>query len=134
MSVYVDSSALLKRYLEEADSDTFDELLTADPDWISARHTSVEVRRTLSRELVGSDLSLAREQFTFDWNASQIVELDETLCNLACDMAEATGARTLDALHLAAAHRVGAGSIPLLTADVRQAQIARSLGWTVLGS
>jgi predicted nucleic acid-binding protein len=49
-------------------------------------------------------------------------------------MAEATGARTLDALHLAAAQRIGGGALPFVTADLRQAQIARSLGWVVLGS
>ncbi len=41
--------------------------------------------------------------------------------------------RTLDALHLAAARRLGPGSTCLLTFDIRQAQAARSLGMTVLG-
>jgi hypothetical protein len=36
-------------------------------------------------------------------------------------------------MHLAAAERAGAGSLPFLTYDVRQAQAAGSLGWTVLG-
>lgn len=133
MTLYVDSSALLKRYLEEDDSDHFAEILGADHDWVCARHTRVEVRRTLARELDPDDVAEARTQFEADWNATQI-ELDETLCELACDFAEATGARTLDALHLAAAHRVGGGGLAFLTADLRQAQVARSLGWTVLGA
>lgn len=134
MSVYVDSSALLKRYLEEPDSDRYGQVLDADPDWVCARHTCIEVRRAFARELDTSDLADARVQFQADWARTQIVEVDEVLCDLACDLAEATGARTLDAIHLAAAQRVGGGGLPFLTADIRQAQIARSLGWVVLGS
>jgi predicted nucleic acid-binding protein len=132
--LYVDSSALLKRYLDEPDSDRFDETLEADRDWICARHTAIEIRRTLTRVLESSDLSGARAQFQADWSGTQVVELDEALCDLACELAETTGARTLDAIHLAAAQRVGGGVLPFLTADIRQAQIARSLGWVVLGA
>jgi len=44
------------------------------------------------------------------------------------DLAETLPVRTLDAMHLAAAERAGAGTLPFLTYDVRQAQVARSLG------
>jgi predicted nucleic acid-binding protein len=43
------------------------------------------------------------------------------------------GARTLDALHLAAAERAGGRSLPVLTFDVRLAEAARRLGFAVLG-
>jgi uncharacterized protein len=134
VSVYVDSSALMKRYLDESDRERYTQALDADPDWISARHTSVEVRRTLARALSGGDLALMRSRFEEDWADMQIVELDESTCAIAGDVAEATGARTLDALHLAAAQRVGGGQLTLVTADLRQAQIARSLGWPVFGA
>jgi predicted nucleic acid-binding protein len=61
-----------------------------------------------------------------------IVELDEVTCAAAADIAERTGARTLDALHLAAAQRLGGAAVPLVTFDVRQARAARILGLTVL--
>ncbi len=134
MTIFVDSSALLKRYIEEDDSDRFEELLDADPSWVLARHARVEVRRTLSTRLAPGELTDVRDRFDSDWARSTIAELDEPTCELAADLAETTGARTLDALHLAAAQRVGGGGLPLLTADLRQAQIARSLGWVVLGS
>jgi hypothetical protein len=38
------------------------------------------------------------------------------------------------ALHLAALQRGGPSGIALVTADLRQAQAARALGWTVLGA
>lgn len=52
---------------------------------------------------------------------------------MAADIAETTGARTLDTLHLAAASRVGSQAINFLTYDRRQAQVARAMGLTVLG-
>ncbi len=133
MSLYVDTSVFLKRYVAEHDSATYVGYLEADPDWITARHTEIEIRRNLARLLPAPDLGRAQEAFRLDWRRTDVVELDKTLCGLAADIAELTGARTLDALHLAAAQRVGGGSLPFLTADLRQAQVARNLGWTVLG-
>jgi predicted nucleic acid-binding protein len=134
MTVFVDSSAIVKRYLDEPDADRFEAILDENPEWILARHASVEVRRVLATRLEPVDLTPARQRFRDDWARSTIAELDEATCELACDLAETTGARTLDALHLAAAQRIGRGSLPFVTADMRQAQIARSLGWVVLGA
>jgi predicted nucleic acid-binding protein len=133
VSIYVDSSALLKLYLEEPDSGRAEDLLSSDSDWITARHTSVEVRRSLARALKGSDLASARRQFERDWANSAVIELTADVCETAAELAELTGARSLDALHLGAAKVVGGGALPLVTFDLRQAQAARSLGWTVLG-
>lgn len=63
-----------------------------------------------------------------------VEEPDSDTCEAAAAIAEVTGVRTLDALHLAAARRVGAPAVPLLTFDLRGAQAARSLGFTVLGA
>ena len=59
MTPYVDSSALLKRYVDEPDSDPAEELLATDRVMVSGRHTIVEVRRNLSR-LLTRRLRLAR--------------------------------------------------------------------------
>jgi predicted nucleic acid-binding protein len=134
LTIYVDSSALLKRYLNERDADRFEEILRADPAWTCARHTSIEVRRTLMRHLAEPHLAIARSNFETDWGHVEVVELDRSVCNIAIEMAEMTQARTLDSLHLAAAHQVGGGAMPFVTADLRQARAARSLGWMVLGA
>jgi uncharacterized protein len=134
MSIYVDASALLKLYFDEADSLRAEELLSADATWVTAQHTAVEVRRSLARELRAADLAAARRQFGRDWQSTAVVELTPEVCEVAAELAELTGARTLDALHLAAAKVVGGGALPIVTFDVRQAQAARSLGWVVLGT
>ena len=132
MSLYVDSSALLKRYVDEPDSDVANALLASDPSLLTARHTAVEVLRNLARLLDERDASAARAAFLTDLATFGIVELDAVTCNSAADIAELTGARTLDALHLAAAQRLGGAAVPFVTFDVRQAQAARMLGLTVL--
>jgi len=134
VSLYADSSALLKRYVAEPDSDAADALLRSDPSLLTARHTIVEVRRNLARMIAGRSLAAARAQFARDLDLISIVELDEATCERAAAVAEVTGVRTLDALHLAAVQRAGGPAVPFLTFDVRQAQAARALGLTVLGA
>ena len=134
MSLYVDSSALLKRYVDEPDSETAEALLRSDPSLLTARHTVVEVRRNLARLLDETDATAARSAFNQDLRVISIVGLDEVTCETAAGIAELTGVRTLDALHLAAAQRVGGPAVPFLTFDLRQAQAARSLGLTVVGA
>jgi uncharacterized protein len=133
VSLYVDTSALLKRYVDEDESAACERLLLADLSWVTARHTWVGVLRNLGRLLQGPERARLRSAFRADWSRMLIVELDATTCDRAGDLAETLHLRTLDALHLAAAERAGAGTLPFLTYDMRQAQAARSLGWTVLG-
>ena len=134
MSTYVDSSALLKRYVSEGDSAAADALLRADRELLTARHTVVEVRRNLARLLSGRALAAARRAFAEDLRSISIIELDETTCESAATIAETTGVRSLDALHLAAAQRVSAPGVGFLTFDLRQGQAARALGLTVLAA
>ncbi|MGH3129819.1 MAG: type II toxin-antitoxin system VapC family toxin [Gaiellaceae bacterium] len=134
MTVYVDSSALLKLYIEEDSSSDAREILLISSQWVTAMHTLVEVRRALTRILDGYALSEAKNRFTEHWQRMEVVELDEATCERAAEFAERTGVRTLDALHLGAADRVGGGALALATFDTRQAEAARSLGWSVLGA
>ena len=133
MTLYVDSSALLKRYIDEADSDRAVELMTSDDELVTGRHTSVEVRRNLARLLDPAAAVIARAALRDDLEAFAIVELDADTCELASSIAEQTGVRTLDALHLGAARRLGT-SVTFVTFDVRQAHAARSIGFAVAGA
>jgi predicted nucleic acid-binding protein len=133
MSLYVDSSALLKRYVDEHDSEVAVSVMASDPVLVTSRLTEVEVRRNLARLLDGDDLFSARRRLAVDLDAFALVALDATTCGQAALIAEQTLCRSLDSLHLAAARRAGS-AIVLLTFDLRQAQVARSLGMTVLGT
>ncbi len=134
MALYVDTSALLKRYLDEPDSQLAEDYLLGDPDWYCGRHGYVECRRNLYRALEGPELVRMREGFEEDWRRISIIEIDDITCRTAADIAELTGARSLDALHLAAASRLGGRVLSFLTFDVKQAQAARQLHFVVLGA
>lgn len=132
MIAYADTSALLKRYVEEPDSDRAVDLLVAADELLTGRHTVVEVRRNLARLLPATSVTTARGAFGEDLEALSIIELDPATCELAATIAEQTGVRTLDAMHLGAAMRVGT-TLTFITFDVRQAQAARALGFAVAG-
>ncbi len=132
MTLYVDSSTFLKRYIDEHDSDTAVQLMSTDPVVVTSRLTEVEVRRNLSRLLSADALSAARRQLSDDLDAVALVALDAATCGDAALIAEQTLCRSLDALHVAAARRVGSGTT-LLTFDHRQAAVARQLGLHVVG-
>ena len=103
--LYVDSSALLKRYVEEHDSDVADALLASDPVLATSRLAEVEVRRNLARLLDAEAATTAKRQFLDDLDAFALVAIDATTCNEAARIAEQTGCRSLDALHIAGAVR-----------------------------
>ena len=134
MTLYVDSSAMVKRYIAEDDSEAADAILLADTDWVTGRHTFVEVALAISRRLGEAERRVASAAFDSDWQRTFVVALDEVLCRRAAELGIATGARSLDALHLAAAERAGGRSVPIVTFDVRLGQAARSLGFAVVGA
>lgn len=133
MVLYADSSAIMKRYVAEHDSSTADSLLASDPVLATSRLTEVEVRRNLARLLDGPDAAGAKRQFLEDLDAFALVVVDATICNDAARIAEQTGCRSLDSIHIASALRTGPKTT-LLTFDVRQANAARSMGLSVIGT
>ncbi|MDO8389890.1 MAG: type II toxin-antitoxin system VapC family toxin [Actinomycetota bacterium] len=134
MTTYVDSSALLKRYVNEADSDIAERLLGADVVLVTSWITLVEVRRNLARLVEPAELPALRQQLLHDLDGFALVSVDEVVCAAAAEIGEHLGVRTLDAVHLACAQRLMVPGLTFITFDLRQAQAARSLGFTVLGA
>jgi uncharacterized protein len=130
---YLDSSVLLAVLLAEAHAQRVRDLLLFDPDWLTARHTFVEVRRRLARLVSADSIESARRDFARYWERTTVVELDVETCTLAALIAERTGARTLDALHLAAAQRASGTEATVLSLDRRMLEAARSLGMPTRG-
>ena len=133
MTTYVDASTLVKRYVDEPDGDVADGWLAADPVLVTSWVSVVEVRRNLARLLSGPDLVAARSQFSRDLDDIAMVSVDESVCRAAAEIAEVLGVRSLDAVHLACAQRLQVPGLSFLTFDLRQAQAARSLGFSVVG-
>ena len=107
MTTYVDTSALLKLYVEEPDSDVAHSILLADPTLVTSWITLVEARRNLARLLDGVPLRRAREACETDLDRMALLTPTERICRAAAEIAEHLSVRSLDALHLAAAQSLG---------------------------
>jgi uncharacterized protein len=133
MPAYVDSSALLKRYLVEPDSPRVHALLAATDEVVLSRVSIVEVRRGLARIESAGERGLAKGIFDKDVRSCVIIECDAAVAEHAADIAEAHHVRSLDAIHIASAVRaLGVGGT-FVTFDARQSQAARALGLQVIG-
>jgi predicted nucleic acid-binding protein len=133
MVAYVDTSALLKRYVTEPDSQIAERLLGSDPVLASSWITAVEVRRNLARLLGDGTLATVRRRAERDFDHMALVTFDGSVATLACEIAERYGVRSLDAVHLASAKRLMIDDLAFITFDLRQAETARQLGLRVLG-
>jgi len=137
--IYVDTSALVKRYLSEAGSDTFDAFFLARPPLAISRLTVVEMRCALARRRRNQQITTeleaqVLEAFRLDVQdgalaVSSFLEDDLTLAYHLMDEVADLPLRTLDALHLAVARRQ---AIPeFSTADKKQAEAAQKLGFAL---
>jgi predicted nucleic acid-binding protein len=134
VTTFLDSSALVKRYVNEPDSDYAAALIDADDVLVSSWLTVVEVRRTVARILSGSDLSRAKELIAEDFDKIALVSPDASTWQTAADIAESLGVRSLDSVQLACAQRLRIIGLRFVTFDIRQGVAARAWGFTVVGS
>lgn len=133
MTVYADASAVLKLYLDETGSEVARMILRDDPNWISACITTIEVRRNLRRLLDDQAFAQAKAVFERDWSEVLSLAIDDAAAGRAAELAERTGVKSLDAIHLEGALRSGAADgVPIVTFDRGLASAVRSLGWRVL--
>lgn len=136
---YFDTSVLVKRYVKEQGSAVAQRLLQQYR-FLSSAIAPVEVLSILSRrctlgKLTQCDFFAIRSRLNKDRSYWELVEVGEIVLNQAEDLAQKTGLRTLDALHLASALTFQAASgltIPFMTADVRQRKAAESLGLNLI--
>lgn len=138
MILYLDTSSLLKLYLEEEHSDLVrswagraEVLFTvrvAYPEMMSAL-----ARRWRAGDLDESELRALQQAVSADWDQLGIVDINETA---AAELAIRLGLRGYDAIHLAAAIEVVAGSesVPAFFSsfDHQLNQAARTEGLAVL--
>ena len=131
--LYLDASALLKRYVAEPGSDLIEATMLGDAVWVAGNHGYVEVAIALRRRLDGPALTTGTDRFERDWEAVRVVALDENLCRRAADLGIEQGLRTLDAMHLAAAERAGGSELTFVTFDTRLGDAARAMGFPIAG-
>lgn len=131
--LFLDTSALVKRYVEEAGTDLVLRRMDEDPEWAASVMARTETEITLCRLGFRADEHPeVWQRLRDDWDRCHVIPLDATCLGRAAEIGCQHGARTLDAVHLAAADRMP-GPLVVLTFDRRQADAARSMDFTVEG-
>jgi predicted nucleic acid-binding protein len=124
-AVYLDSSALVKLAVREAESDALRRHLRRRRPWVSSALARIEVLRSLlpggEQAVQAGGRVLAR---------CELIRINESVLHAAATMPHPQ-LRSLDAIHLATADQVRNELGGLITYDERMAAAARELGYRV---
>lgn len=121
---YVDTSAALKLVVEEAESDALARAIDAEqPDLVACWLLETELRRAAQRET-----AIGQEVVSELLQGIDLYAMPGSLFREA-GLLPGANLRSLDAVHLAAAVRIGVDEV--LTYDTRMAESAASLGISV---
>ncbi|HEX5593329.1 MAG TPA: type II toxin-antitoxin system VapC family toxin [Solirubrobacterales bacterium] len=128
--LYLDASALVKRYIAEEGSEALIGVMGEAEGWAICRVGYVETARAV--ELAAGKGAVRR--FAADWPSFEVVEVDAPLAEQAAELTFTEELRSLDALHLAAALLIASDRLTLATWDVRLHRAARRRGLEVFPS
>ncbi len=132
MTLAIDASALVKRYLREPGRDLVLEAMADDPVWCASALARTETLVALHRVALGrSQQRSLWAALREDWDAFVVVPVDERCLARAVEIGAGFGVRTVDAIHLAAADRLPR-PVRYLTFDRQQIPAAASLGLEVI--
>lgn len=126
--LYLDSSALVKLVVTEAESDVLLESLSSWPVRISSELAYIEVMRAARRVTQNPAAEQRAEEVL---TSLYLLEIDRNILNEAARLEPRT-LRSLDAIHLASALSLGADLGPVVTYDSNMATAAVAHGLEVL--
>jgi hypothetical protein len=132
--IFLDTSALVKRYVDEPGAELVQQQLWDDTEWAASILARTEAQVTIChRGEEGRIGSPSQRRLAGDWDRFLAVPIDAACLSLAMNIGCAPRIRTLDAIHVAAALRLPRG-VRFLTFDQRQAEVARALGLEVVAT
>jgi len=131
MTVFVDTSAFVRRYVGDPYTELVNQALAADPDWCAAALARTETLLCLHRLAMGPfEQGQLWSRFRDDWDAVAVVPIDDRVLVRATELGAHYGSNTADAIHLAAADRLPR-PLTYLTFDSHQIPAALDLGFDV---
>jgi uncharacterized protein len=128
LKLYLDASALVKRYVDEIGSDVVGMAIRRADTCSICRVGYVETMRAVARGGGPDDLTRVNR----DWMGFHIVEVDRSVTETAAHLGVETGLRALDALHLAAALSLSGAETVFATWDTRLHRAAQAHGLRTL--
>jgi len=134
MTLYVDTSALVRRYLRDRQRDIVVRAMADDGVWCTSVLARTEAQLALHRASASArqQTELWRE-LRDEWDAFWVVPMDDRCMARAVEIGSTYGVRIVDAIHLAAAHRLP-GPVRYLTFERQQIPAADALGFEVVSA
>lgn len=131
MTLALDTSALLGRYLSGPHRTVVLTAMADDPIWCASALARAEALGMVDRvcDLPG-DGDRVRRALRDDWERIHVIPLDQRCLDRAAELCREQPLRTVDALHLAAADRLPP-PVTYVTFDPRQIPVALALGFDV---
>jgi predicted nucleic acid-binding protein len=123
--IYLDSSALVKRYLEEDGSDKV-QLLFSEADIVFVSRLaypetlSAITRRHRTGDISDKDLKRIKEQFKSDWESLAIVEIRSEVLQFVDTIIDRYALKGADSIHLSSAlwlKRIMKSAVAFVTSD-----------------
>jgi predicted nucleic acid-binding protein len=137
VTLYLDTSSLMKLYVEEWDGDRIQQLVSAADVVVTSALAYPEARATLARRrrerlMTPTEAASARAQLDADWPHFVVIACGDDLAQAAGRLAETLGLRGGDAVHLASFEdllgRCPDDDVRFSSADARLNRAARQLG------
>lgn len=140
MVIYLDTSALLKLYIEEEGQVLVEEAVAVATRVATSTVAYAEARAGLARRLREGDFTIGQHRDTIlrlneDWKTYSLLPVSNAVAYHAGDLAEWYALRGYDAIHLASAVRLveTAENAHFLAFDIRLADAARRANVPVYG-
>ncbi len=134
MTVALDTSALLGRYLSGPHRQVVIDAMGADPAWCASALALAEALGMVDRVCdVATDGDRVRQALRDDWQRIHVVPVDQRCLDRASELSREQPLRTVDALHLAAADRLPRPTT-YVTFDPRQIPVALAMGLDVVST
>jgi predicted nucleic acid-binding protein len=137
VTLYLDSSVIVKLYIDEPNSEAIAARVQSATQIATSTIAYAEVRATFARRkreglLSSQELATVCRRFDADWASFSTVNADEILVRTAGALSDSHALRGGDAIHLASFERLLAGAdddgVEFLCADDRLSDAARNLG------
>jgi predicted nucleic acid-binding protein len=132
VTIALDTTALLARYLDGPARPVVLDAMAADPEWCASALALTEALSLVDR--LGDDPTRTddlRRAIRDDWERIHVVPVDHRCLDRAAELGRTQPVRTVDALHLAAADRLPRPTT-FATFDPAQIPVALSMGFEVV--
>lgn len=131
MTVALDSSGVLARFLSGPAGDVARTATAADADWCASALALTEALMVVDQlDADPTEREDLRRALRDDWERVHVVPVDGRCLDRAAELGRTQPLRTVDAIHLAAADRLPR-PVTYVTFDPRQIPVALALGFVV---